>query len=165
MVLDSVFIYLEFMKKLVLKLLSGLILCFVGGCSFANKSTVIVPIESRPQGANIVIDGKNFGQTPAFVELRPSKNYKAMLYKQGYQPAVIDMEVWYSLRENQKTADNSRCVADASAMLFPYIVVLLFAPEKCSTFKQRDYFANLMQDFNENSTNSKNSYSQINYSY
>ncbi len=122
-----------------LKLLLAIALFVVSSCSFANKSTVTVPINSNPSGANIVIDGKNFGQTPAFVELTPNKNYKATLSKDGYGSTNIDMETWYSLRSGSG-ADGSRCMADVGAFVLPYFIVLMFAPEKCGSFKKSDYF-------------------------
>lgn len=114
----------------------------INACSFANKSTVIVPINSNPSGANIYIDGKNFGQTPAFVELTPNKNYKASISKLGYNTANVDMETWYSVRDGAD-ADGGRCMADVASFIVPYLVVLLFAPEKCGSFKQSDYFVDL----------------------
>jgi hypothetical protein len=126
----------------IFKLLPVIALFVVNSCSFANKSTVTVPISSNPPGATIVIDGKNYGQTPAFVELKPSKNYKATISKPGYGSANIDMDTWYSLRDG-KGADGGRCMADVGSFVLPYFIVLLFAPEKCGSFKQEDYFVDL----------------------
>ncbi|MES2678127.1 MAG: PEGA domain-containing protein [Pseudomonadota bacterium] len=124
-----------------LKLLPAIALFIVSSCSFANKSTVTVPINSNPPGADVVIDGKNFGQTPAFVELAPNKNYKATISKRGYGSANIDMETWYSIREGE-SGDGKRCLADSVAVL-PIMMILLFAPEKCGSFKQSDYFVDI----------------------
>ncbi len=128
------------LKKL--KLLPAIALLAINACSFANKSTVLVPINSNPPGATVFIDGKNFGQTPAFAELTPNKNYKATISKQGYGSANIDMETWYSLR-GMDNDDGKRCAADVAALIVPYFVVLMFAPEKCASFKQGDYFVDL----------------------
>ncbi|MCE3255054.1 MAG: hypothetical protein K0R25_548 [Rickettsiaceae bacterium] len=128
------------MKNLT-KLLPIIALFVVNSCSFANKSTVVVPVNSNPPGANVVIDGRNFGQTPAFIELKPNKNYKASISKPGYSTVNIDMETWYSVR-NGEGGDGGRCMADAVGVL-PMLIVLIFAPEKCGAFKQSDYFVNL----------------------
>lgn len=124
-----------------LKLLPAIALLVINSCSFANKSTVTVPINSNPPGADVVIDGRNYGQTPAFVELKPSKNYKATISKQGYGSANIDMETWYSVRDGN-SGDGGRCIADSMGVL-PMMIVLLFSPEKCGSFKQADYFVDL----------------------
>jgi hypothetical protein len=125
-----------------LKLLPVIALFIVNSCSFANKSTVTVPINSNPPGADVVIDGRNYGQTPAFVELKPSKNYKATISKRGYSSANINMDTWYSMRGGNG-ADGGRCMADVASFVLPYFIVLLFAPEKCGSFKQDDYFVDL----------------------
>jgi hypothetical protein len=128
--------------KNTLKLLPVIALFVVNSCSFANKSTVTVPINSNPPGADVVIDGKNYGQTPLFASLNPGKNHKATISKKGYGSASIDMDTWYSMRDGEGD-DGKRCMADIGSFLFPYFVVLLFAPEKCASFKQADYFVDL----------------------
>lgn len=126
----------------IFKITLASLLLAISACSFANKSTVTVPINSNPQGADVSIDGKYFGQTPVFAELNPGQNHKATISKKGYSTANINMDTWYSLR-NGDGADGKRCMADVSLIGFPYMVVLLFAPEKCAEFKQPDYFADL----------------------
>ncbi|MFT7087730.1 MAG: hypothetical protein ACJAZX_001173 [Rickettsiales bacterium] len=127
--------------KNLFKLLPAIALISINACSFANKSTVKVPINSNPPGAMITIDGRNYGQTPALVELKPSKNYKATISKQGYSPVDIDMETWYSIR-NSDGGDGGRCLADSLGIL-PMFIIVIFAPEKCGSFKQDDYFVDL----------------------
>jgi hypothetical protein len=128
--------------KNTLKLLPVIALFIVNSCSFANKSTVTVPINSNPPGADVYIDGRGYGQTPTFVELTPNKNYQATISKKGYGSTNITMESWYSLRSGDG-ADGGRCMADVGAFVIPYFIVLLFAPEKCGSFKQTDYFVDL----------------------
>lgn len=128
--------------KNVLKLLPIAVLLVTNACSFANKSTVMVPINSNPTGASVIIDGRNYGQTPLTAELKPSKNYKATFTKEGYRPTNINMETWYSVR-NGEGGDGGRCMADVGAFVLPYFIVLLFAPEKCASFKQSDYFVDM----------------------
>jgi hypothetical protein len=125
-----------------IKICLSLLLFVLSACSFANKSTISVPINSNPPGADVYIDDQYFGQTPVFADLKPSKNYKARISKPGFGSTTIDMETWYSLR-NSDGADGKRCVADVASFVLPYMVVLLFAPEKCGSFKQSDYFVDL----------------------
>ncbi len=132
----------KLIMKNILKLAPVVALFIVNACSFANKSTVTVPINSNPPGATVMIDGRNYGQTPAFVELKPSKNYLATISKRGYGSVNVNMETWYSVRDGQG-ADGGRCMMDLPVLGIPYFIVLLFAPEKCSSFKQSDYFVDL----------------------
>lgn len=125
-----------------IKISISALLFAVSACSFANKSTVIVPINSNPPGAEVRIDGKYFGQTPVFAELNPGKNHKATVSKSGYNSANINLESWYSLR-NGDGDDGKRCMSDVVLMGIPYMIVLMFAPEKCAEFKQSDYFVDL----------------------
>jgi hypothetical protein len=127
--------------KNTLKLILTAALLVINACSFANKSTVGVAINSNPSGANVVVDGQNFGRTPAFIELNPGKNHQANISKNGYAPATIDMETWYSVRGGSG-GDGGRCIADSAGIL-PYFIVLLFAPEKCASFKKSEYFVDL----------------------
>jgi hypothetical protein len=113
----------------------------LNSCSFANKSTVTIPMNSNPPGAEIVIDGKKYGKTPAFIALKPSKNYQATFSKPGYESTKIDMKTWYSIRDGNG-GDGKRCIGD-SVFVLPIMIVLLFAPEKCGSFKQSDYFVEL----------------------
>ena len=129
------------MKNIINSLLIA-VLFIINACSFANKSTITVPINSSPPGADVYVEGKNFGQTPAFVELTPDRNYKATISKEGYESVEIDMEAWYSLRGGSG-ADGKRCMMDVGSFILPYFIVLLFSPEKCGSFKQSDYFVDL----------------------
>ncbi|MFT6332466.1 MAG: hypothetical protein ACJAW3_000803 [Lentimonas sp.] len=129
------------MKNLV-KISLVALMFVMNACSFANKSTVTVPINSNPPGANIVIDGMNRGVTPAFLELTPNKNYQATISKKGFGSSTVDLDSWYSLRGGKST-DGKRCMADVMSFVLPYFIVLLFSPEKCGTFKKDNYFVNL----------------------
>jgi hypothetical protein len=130
----------------LLKKIPILFLLIITNCSFANKDMVIVPINSNPLGATVYINNTNFGKTPLLATLVPSKNYTALLAKKGYDTAQIDMEVWYSVRDGEGP-DGKRCMADSSTIL-PMMIVLLFKPVKCSSFKESEYFVNLTRSMN-----------------
>src|SRR3989338_4146118 len=86
-------------------------LCFLSSCAFfLNNKNVDVVINSNPSGADIVIDGKSYGRTPANLNLEP-KNYTAILTKEGYGSAQLKLEVWQSVRRKQ--GEGGRCIADA----------------------------------------------------
>lgn len=115
-------------------------LCFLSSCAFfLNNKNVDVAINSNPSGADIVIDGKNYGKTPATINLEP-KNYTAILTKEGYGSAQLKLETWQALR--RKDGEGGRCLADAlGAMLiapmFSYWSVY------CRDFKESEYSVNI----------------------
>jgi hypothetical protein len=100
-----------------------------------NEKTVDVSIGSTPAGAEIFIDGRNYGKTPATINIEP-KNYTAILTKEGYGSAQLQLEAWTSLR-------NGKCLADAlgSMLVVPYYSA--FWSGKCDDFKQKDYHVNI----------------------
>ena len=50
------------------------ICCLIlSSCSFFNKKTVEIKVDSSPQGAEIFINNQNFGETPAVINI-PAKD-------------------------------------------------------------------------------------------
>ena len=71
--------------KLVQKISLCLLLAFSSSCAMLfNDKTVDVSINSNPTGADIFIDGKSYGKTPANLKLEP-KN----------QMVVIIVEIFF----------------------------------------------------------------------
>ncbi len=98
-----------------------------------NEKTVDVSIGSTPAGADIFIDGRNYGKTPATINIEP-KNYTAILTKEGYGSAQLQLEAWSALR-------NGKCVADALGAIFIIPYYSAFWSGKCDEFKQKEYHA------------------------
>lgn len=58
-----------------------------------TKADGLVSIRSRPQGANVTINGSYRGQTPLDVTLRPDRQYRVTLSKAGYRDASREIGV------------------------------------------------------------------------
>ncbi len=103
-------------------------------CSYIwNSKEVNVTIGSEPSGADIFIEGRNYGKTPAVIRIEP-KNYNATLVLEGYGSANFQMAAWQDLRS--KKADATRCILD-SLLIFPVFSVY------CREFKQTTYFIDI----------------------
>ncbi len=100
-----------------------------------NKKEVDLTIESSPSGADIFIEGRNYGKTPATIRIEP-KNYTAVLTKEGYGTAQVKLESWQAVRSNK--AEGGRCLADAIGTM---LVLPAFSAWSvyCRDFKQPKY--------------------------
>jgi hypothetical protein len=137
--LEKITYYLTNMK-LVYKI--SLIALMFFGCSCAmmfNEKEVSVSINSTPSGADIFIDGKSYGRTPATIKIEP-KNYIAVLNKEGYGSTKIQLESWTSMR-------NGNCAADAMGTMLLLPLYSLYWSGKCDEFKQPEYHAVIPQSF------------------
>ena len=115
-------------------------LSLLSSCAYLfNDKNVAVAIDSNPKGADIVIDGKNYGQTPATISLEP-KNYTVLLIKEGYGSTQMQLESWQAVRT--KNGEGGRCLADAlgSVLVLP---MLSYWSVYCRDFKQPSYSANI----------------------
>lgn len=122
---------------------SFLVLGAVSSCAFFNNKTVDLAINSNPAGADIFIEGRNYGVTPAVIQVVP-KRHIVTLTKDGYGSAVFNTDVWGTVRTDvngNATADGKRCLADAVTVIFFFN---LFT-EKCADFKQKEYFINIQK--------------------
>ena len=115
-------------------------LCLLSSCAFLfNGKNVDVTINSNPAGADIMIDGKNYGRTPATISIEP-KNYTVVLTKEGYGSTQLKLESWQAIR--RKEGEGSRCLADAvgSMLVLP---VFSYWSVYCRDFKEAEYSANI----------------------
>jgi len=125
---------MKFLQKFCLVTLLGM----ASSCAMMfNEKTVDVSISSTPPGADIFINGKNYGHTPAKINIEP-KNYTVVLNKEGYGSTKLQLESWTSLR-------NGKCLADAlgAMLILPYYSV--YYSGKCDDFKQPEYHAVIPQ--------------------
>ena len=122
------------MKYPFLKL-SFVLLILSSSCSYFNNETVPVRISSNPQGANIIIEGVSYGQTPQNIRLVP-KNYQVTLLKENYGATQINLDSWVSVRRERN--DGIRCALDAfgTPLLLPAVS---FFSGKCLDFKKAEY--------------------------
>lgn len=123
--------------KVCLKILVfGFLLQNLASCAyFGNKKTVELRVESSPANADIIIEGRNYGKTPATIMLEP-KNQDLILHKEGYGSARVKLETWQAVRRDK--AEGSRCLADAvgSMLILP---ALSYWSVYCRDFKQPKY--------------------------
>ena len=138
----------KIMKKIIylnMKLLRQLtfvaVLSLTSSCAMIfNDKQSEVSINSNPTGANIFIEGKNYGQTPKTIKIE-AKNQAAVLTKEGFGSAQLQLETWVAIK-------NGKCLADAmgSMLLLPYYSFMFSG--KCNEFKEKEYFVNIQKTFN-----------------
>lgn len=111
-------------------------------CAFWNSKTVDVSINSSPPGADIFIEGKNYGQTPATINIEPKK-YSIVLTKEGYGSTTITTDVWWATARTDvngvRTSEGTRCFLDMTSVIFSFNAYTGY----CSDFKQKQYFATI----------------------
>ncbi len=92
-------------------------------------------ITSNPPGADIIIEGRNYGRTPAVISLRP-KPYQVSLLKEGYGSANFKMDVWQGMEPG---GDGKRCLADMIGFIFIVTFYSAYFSDECKTFKEEEY--------------------------
>ncbi len=121
------------MKKLFL------LFCLFGisSCAFFNDRNVDIAINSNPSGADIFIDGKNYGKTPTVVNIEP-KPQIVTLSKEGYGTGQLKLETWGAVRTDvmgNRTSDGTRCWLDMMSVVFFFNAFTT----KCADFTQKEY--------------------------
>ncbi len=122
--------------KLLRKFTLLALLSFSCSCAMLfNEKEVDVSIGSNPPGADIFIEGRNYGKTPATIKIEP-KNYTVVLTKEGYGSTQLNIEYW-------ATARNGKCIADmiGTMLIIPYYS--FYWSGYCNDFKQKEYFVTI----------------------
>lgn len=138
----------------------------LSSCSFFNKKTVEIKIDSFPQGAEIIINNQNFGETPAVINI-PAKEEIVILNKRGYGTASFRAPIFIgSIRtsaDGSINADGVRCLLDMASVIFFFNAYT----GKCTDFKEKQYRISIPNNYSSNSFyQSNNGYgSQNNYDY
>ena len=107
-------------------------------CAFFNSKTVDVAISSNPSGADLFIEGRNYGKTPVSLNIEP-KPYNVVLTKEGYGSTRLNMEVWGTIRTDingSVTADGTRCLLDMLSVFFSFNA---WNFTRCGDFKEKQY--------------------------
>ena len=129
--------------KLITRSILLSLLAFASSCAYmGNSKTVDVSIASNPQGADVFIEGKNYGKTPLTINIEP-KGYVVTITKEGHGSAILNLEAWQAIREGDKNkGDGGRCIADiiGTVLFLPY---LSYQSVYCRDFKQKEYFVNI----------------------
>ncbi len=109
---------------------------------FFNSKEVEISIASNPPGADIIIEGRNYGQTPKLLIIEP-KNYDVLLSIPNYGSTNVKLATWQTSRD--RDGDGERCVADAVGFMF--ILPLMSAwSVYCRDFKEKNIFINIPQN-------------------
>lgn len=115
------------------------LISLASSCSFFNDRTVEVAINSTPSGADVFIEGKNYGRTPLTLNIEP-KPYQAVLIKEGYGSTNLNMQIWYgTIRttiDGERTSDGTRCFLDMMTLIFSFNA---WNPTRCGDFKEKTY--------------------------
>lgn len=116
------------------------LLLMASSCAFFNSRTVDLSIGSNPSGANIFIEGRSYGRTPATINIEP-KEYLVTLTKEGYGSTSFKTDIWYGTVRTDvngnRTGDGTRCILDMLTVLFSFNS---WNASKCGDFKQKQYF-------------------------
>lgn len=122
--------------KLFRRLALVAILSSASSCAMMfNDKQDQVTINSTPSGADIFIEGKSYGKTPATIKLE-AKNQTAVISKEGYGSAQLQLQTWV-------TAKNGKCLADAMTSMFivPYYSFMFSG--KCAEFKEKEHMVTI----------------------
>jgi len=97
----------------------------------SNDKLDVVTIESTPPGADIFIEGVNYGKTPRTLNIIP-KEYNITVKKSGYGSAQIKTSYLAA-------AKNKSCVADSMAAMLIVPIYSFYYSGYCNQFKKKSY--------------------------
>ena len=82
------------MKKIVYLALVISIFAVTGCASIMKGTSQVLTFTSEPEGATVIIDGKEFGKTPLDIKLKKNKYSNVMFKKEGYKSrsAIIEKQ-------------------------------------------------------------------------
>jgi hypothetical protein len=153
----------------LLRTLLVVMVSLISSCAMIfNEKEVELSIKSTPPGADIFIEGRNYGRTPAVIKIIPD-NYTVVLNKAGYGSTQIQVESWATIRK--KSGEKARCIADSLGVMFVLPAYSAFFSGKCDDFKQPEYSAIIpflgggMMDQNSMMGVGHNPQEMINYHY
>lgn len=109
-----------------------------------NDKNDQISINSNPSGASIFIEGRDYGQTPATINVE-AKNSTVVLTKEGYGSTQLQLEAWAAVK-------NGACSAD---MLGAILIVPLYSvlwSGKCNEFKEKQYFVTIPRTGSSNNS-------------
>jgi hypothetical protein len=123
------------MKKLHTLFLSALLAASSSCALMMNDKNDQISVNSTPSGANIFIDGRNYGQTPAVINIE-AKNSKMVLTKEGYGSTQVQLEAWAAIK-------NKACSADMLGVMLIVPLYSVMYSGKCNEFKEKEYFVTI----------------------
>lgn len=104
-----------------------------------------ISILSNPPGADIFIDGRNYGKTPATLDIE-AKNHIVTLTKEGYGSTQLQLETWAAIKDKA-------CMVDALTSMFVIPMYSLIWSGNCNEFKEESYSAIIPQSASRSNNN------------
>jgi hypothetical protein len=128
-----------------------IICCFVlSSCSFFNKKTVELGVDSFPKGAEIYVNDQYYGVTPAVINIPPKDGF-VTLNKRGYGTTSFKTPIFIgSVRthaDGSVNADGVRCILDMASVIFSFGAYT----GKCSDFKEKQHKITIPNNYSSNS--------------
>jgi hypothetical protein len=128
-----------------------LIVCLIlSSCSFFNKKTVELGIDSSPSGAEIYINDQYKGETPAIINIPPQENF-VTLNKRGYGTTSFKTPIFMGAirtkADGSINADGVRCLLDMASVIFSFHAYT----GKCADFKEKQHKINIPNNRSSNS--------------
>lgn len=138
----------------------ALLLLMVGSSSCAmmlGDKNDSVSILSNPPGADIFIDGRNYGKTPATLDIE-AKNHTVTLTKEGYGSTQLQLETWATIK-------NGACGADIFlGWILIYPLYNAMWSGDCGEFREDTYSAVIPQSASRSNNNNSGNQNR-NYYY
>ena len=128
-----------------------IICCFIlSSCSFFNKKTVELGVDSFPKGAEIYVNDQYYGVTPAVINLPPKDGF-VTLNKRGYGTTSFKTPIFIgSVRthaDGSVNADGVRCILDMASVIFSFGAYT----GKCADFKEKQHKITIPNNYSSNS--------------
>ena len=128
-----------------------IICCFIlSSCSFFNKKTVELGVDSFPKGAEIYVNDQYYGVTPAVINLPPKDGF-VTLNKRGYGTTSFKTPIFIgSVRthaDGSVNSDGVRCILDMASVIFSFGAYT----GKCADFKEKQHKITIPNNYSSNS--------------
>jgi hypothetical protein len=128
-----------------------IICCFIlSSCSFFNKKTVELGVDSFPKGAEIYVNDQYYGVTPAVINLPPKDGF-VTLNKRGYGTTSFKTPIFIGAvrthADGSVDADGVRCILDMASVIFSFGAYT----GKCSDFKEKQHKITIPNNYSSNS--------------
>ncbi len=125
-------------------------LIFLSSCSFFNKKTVELGIDSVPRGAEIYVNDEYKGETPTVINIFPKESF-VILNKKGYGTASFKTPIFFGAIRTKANgsinADGVRCFLDMTSVIFSFHAYT----GKCADFKEKQYKIVIPSNYSSNS--------------
>ena len=128
-----------------------IICCLIlSSCSFFNKKTVELGVDSFPRGAEIYVNDQYHGVTPAVINIPPKDGF-VTLNKRGYGTTSFKTPIFIGAVRTHANgsvdADGVRCILDMVSVFFSVGAYT----GRCSDFKEKQHKITIPNNYSSNS--------------